>query len=687
MQMFNFTNAKADVVFDPSLTSKEELIAAVDQTGYHAFSYEVSADALRRARQKETSIAFSYFLFSFLLSLPFLIHMILALAANPIELPSWLQVLLATIIQFVCGWPFYRGSYYALRAKHGNMDLLIALGTSAAYGFSLAVYLLKLPYPLYFESSAVIITLVLFGRWLEALSKGRASAAVEKLLQMQPETALVERSGSWEEIPVASIVHGDIFLVRPGERIPVDGLVIEGESSVDESMLTGESIPVFKQTGAKLFAATINENGSLKANATQIGSETVLANIIRLVEKAQGSKAPIQRFADSISAIFVPIVLGISLLTILGWGLIGESYTLGLLNAIAVIVIACPCALGLATPTVIMVASGLGAQHGILFREAAALEQAGNIQTLFLDKTGTITEGRPQVMHIQAFPPYYENDVLKIATFLESQSTHPLAQAIMQKAKAKGIPIEEMTQFESFPGKGVTGKVRGEVYYLGSIAFAQELNVAIPEADITKRMAKGETLVAIWKEGKLVGVLSLEDRLRETSAEFIKALQERHIHPVMLTGDLQKTALTIAQKAGIEEVKYQLLPDEKMEEVKKYKLTNGKVGMVGDGINDAPALAQADVSFAIARGSDIAIEAADVTLMRNDLMSVIEAIDLSRATKRKIKQNLFFAFIYNVLAIPLAAAGLLNPIIAAGTMAMSSVSVIANALLLRYWRP
>lgn len=681
-----FTNAKADIAFNPKMTTEQDLIEAVNQTGYQAFPYVESADALREARQKEVGQAFRYFIISLVLTLPFIAHMIAVLSGHDFAFSAWLQAILATIVQFGCGWIFYRASYYALKAYRGNMDLLIALGTTAAYGFSLWIFVFDIPQHLYFESSAVIITLVLFGRWLEALSKGKASAAVEKLLQMQPATAQVERDGKWQEVPVASIVPQEIFLVRPGDRIPVDGIVIEGQSSVNEAMLTGESMPVPKTVGDKVFAATINENGALKAQATQVGSQTVLAAIIRLVEKAQGSRAPIQRFADEISAIFVPIVLAISLLTYLGWSFLGGSPATGFLNAIAVIVIACPCALGLATPTVIMVASGLGAQYGILFREAASLEQAGLIDTILLDKTGTITEGHPQVIAIYPKKPYQQDDVLKIAASLESQSSHPLAHAIIQKAKANHLPISRVTQFEAFPGKGISGKLGDEIYYLGSLAFAQDLRLPFDLSDWSSRIYPGETLIAIWKESHLVGLLTLADRIRETSTHAIQALKRRDILPVMLTGDRREAAMDIGQEINIEEIRSELLPNDKIEEVLKYK-RKGLVGMVGDGINDAPALAEADVSFAIAMGSDIAIEAADITLMRNDLMSVVDAIDLSRATRRKIKQNLFLAFVYNVLAIPLAAAGFLNPMIAAGTMAMSSVSVVANALLLRYWHP
>lgn len=681
-----FASSKAHVVYDPRSAPDSRLIAAVEQVGYQAIPFEDSPDALRKARQREMRISFQYFIVSAILTLPFFIQMIGMLAGYSTVIPPFWQALLATLVQFGCGWHFYRASYYALKAKRGNMDLLIALGTTAAYGFSLIVYLWQLPQHLYFESSAIIITLVLFGRWLETLSKGRASQAVERLLQLQPNKAFIEKNGEIVEVDLDALQPDDVFIVRPGDQIPADGIVLEGDSWVDESMLTGESMPIPKKEGSKLFAATVNQNGFLKAKALEVGSKTILASIIRLVEQAQGSKAPIQRLADQVSAYFVPAVLLASLLTWLGWAVFSGDYVAGLINAIAVVVIACPCALGLATPTVIMVASGLGAQHGILFKQAAALEKAEKIKTLLLDKTGTLTVGHPTVREIQAAYSYTRYDLLKWAASLDSFSSHPLARAIVKKAQEEGIELEKVTEFESFSGKGVTGKIKEATYYLGSSAFAQELGVNVDPV-VTSFEKMGNTVVVLCTDGKPVGYIGLKDRLRENSAEAIEQIRQRHIEPIVLTGDQELAARALADELNLHHIKFGLTPAGKVQEVIKEKQKGHVVGMAGDGINDAPALAQADVSFAIATGSDIAIEAADITLMRNDLMSVVNAIDLSHSTMRKVRQNLFFAFIYNLLTVPLAAVGLLNPIIAAGTMAMSSVSVVGNALLLRYWKP
>lgn len=680
-----FATGKALLVVDDQL-KPSVLIQTVHDLGYGAETYELSSDALYRARKRETSHYFKYFAIALFFSIPFLIQMGASALGYDIHFSPEAQLVLATIVQFTCGLIFYRNAYYSLRVGKGNMDLLIALGTTAAYGMSLFSFFTGRIDQLYFESSAIIITLVLMGRWLEALTKGRTSAAVEKLLQLQPKNAWIDKNGQWEEVPIGMIQKKDVFLVRPGERIPVDGIIIEGESWVNESMLTGESLPVHKKTGAHVFAATINENNSFKAKAMQVGSETVLASIIHAVEQSQGSKAPIQHLVDKISAIFIPVVLAISFLTAIGWLLSGAPLNTALINAIAVIVIACPCALGLATPTVIMVSSGLGAQNGILFKEAASLEKAHKLTTLLFDKTGTLTEGHPTVQDIYPGESHSKNEVLQIAASLEQHSTHPLGLSILYEAKDRELTIEKVEEFESFPGKGVAGYVNGVYYFLGSLPFAREHHVEV-DPSLFVMESRGEVLIILWSSKGLTGYISLADTIRPSSKYAIEKLKEMGIHPVMLTGDRQGTAEAIAEEVGINDFKAALLPQNKTEEVYRYKQQGNFVGMVGDGINDAPALAAADVSFALGIGSDIAIEAADITLMRSNLISVGQAIELSHKTISKIRQNLFLAFIYNILSIPLAAAGLLNPIIAAGAMAMSSVSVVANALLLKYWKP
>lgn len=681
-----YAHGKGQIEFDPTIISENELAAAVQEVGYKLILNGSSLDSLKEMQQREIRSAFRPFLIAALLSIPFFVQMLLLVFGYPFELPTWIQLLLATCVQFGPGLIFYRSSYYALKSLHSNMDLLIALGTTAAYGFSLTVLAFHLPQHLYFETSAIIITLILFGKWLEALTKQKTAQAIEKLIQIQPKTAFIETNGKLEEVPIEHIQLGEIVVIRPGDRIPVDASVIDGQTSVDESMLTGESMPVLKKTGSKLMAATQNQNGVVRAKAEQIGAHTAVARMIQLMEKAQGSKAPIQKLADTISSIFVPCVLGISLLTWLGWGLFGGLFTEGLLNAVAVLVIACPCALGLATPTVIMVASGLGAQYGILFKEAAALELMEKMKILFLDKTGTITSGHPKVQKIYPMTPHNEREVFILAAMIENASSHPLAKAFQNRAEQENIELPRVKDVENFPGQGAKGIVAGKTFYVGSLSFAKKMgiNAQIP---LDGNDTGSKTWVALWTPTEILALFSIEDSVRANSREAVSQIKSRGILPIMLTGDREATAKAIADQVGIETVYADLLPEEKIKAVAKTKKPGTIVGMAGDGINDAPALVEADISFAMGTGTDIAIEAADITLSKHDLMGVVDALDLSKAAMRKIRQNLFLAFFYNILAIPLAVAGLLNPIIAAGTMAASSISVIANALLLRYWHP
>ncbi|MBZ0134229.1 MAG: copper-translocating P-type ATPase, partial [Rhodocyclaceae bacterium] len=603
-------------------------------------------------------------------------------------LPRWLQFALATPVQFWIGWRFYVGAYNALRGGAGNMDVLVALGTSMAWLFSTVVTALDLHHQhVYFEASASVITLVLMGKLLEARAKAKTSAAIEALIRLQPQTACVLRDGELVEVPVASLNPGDVFVVRPGESVPVDGEVAEGASSVNEAMLTGESLPVAKNPGDKVFAATVNGEGLVHCRATGVGSHTLLAGIIRMVEQAQGSKAPVQRLADRISAIFVPVVTAIALVAFAGWWLFTGDFTNALVNAVAVLVIACPCALGLATPTAIMVGTGRGAAAGILVKNAEALELAKNVEVLAVDKTGTLTQGKPEVTDVVPAGGVDETELLRLAASLEQGSTHPLAEAIVAKARGRGLVLAQPSGLQAVAGKGLTAMLDGEGYALGSPAFLAERGVAVPEALPAPLANSGKSVVAVSRGLTLLGLVGVADRLRPNSREAVARLQAQGVEVVMLTGDNRATAAAIAREAGIDRYEAEVLPQDKAAAVARLKSGGRRVGMVGDGINDAPALAAADVSFAIGGGSDVALEAADVTLMRSDLLSAADAIDLSRATLAKIRQNLFFAFIYNVLGIPLAALGYLNPVIAGAAMAMSSVSVVSNSLLLRRWKP
>ncbi len=685
----NLASEKARVRYTPGVMTPEAIIAAVQNTGYDARELTEESRALEKARRfEEYRRELRLFWISAALTLPLMAHMLAMLAgSHAFMLPGWLQMLFATPVQFWIGKRFYVGAWHALRGGGANMDVLIALGTSMAYLFSAVVLVLGLDQHLYFEASAAIITLVLLGKLLEARARGKASAAIEALLKLQPRTARVERNGQITEVDIAQIQAGEVVIVRPGENIPVDGEVLEGSSSVVEAMLTGESLPVPKQPGAKVYAATQNQQGMLKCRATGVGARTQLAAIIRLVEQAQGSKAPIQRLADVISGVFVPVVVVISLITFgLSWWLVGDA-ALALINAVAVLVIACPCALGLATPTAIMVGSGRGAQSGILVKNAAALERAEKIRVLVVDKTGTLTEGHPAVTDILPIANTQSAEVLRVAATIEQGSEHPLAKAILDRAKGDAVQPGEVQDFAAVTGKGVKGVVEGQGVLLGSPDFLRENGVAVDDALIQPLAAAGKTVVGVAVDFKPLGFLAIADPLRATSRNAVRQLQEMGVEVVMLTGDNAATAAAIAAQTGIATYRAGVLPAHKAEEVTRLKSGGVSVGMVGDGINDAPALSSADVSFAIGGGSDVAIEAADITLMRNDLMSVVDAISLSRATLRKIRQNLFFAFIYNILGIPLAAMGVLNPVIAGAAMAMSSVSVVTNSLLLRRWRP
>ncbi|HNP25887.1 MAG TPA: heavy metal translocating P-type ATPase [Nitrosomonas sp.] len=691
----NVATETAKVNFIPGLATIGQLIAAIENAGYGANEISESSHAEEKARRQAAyKTELRLFWISAILTLPLVLQMGAMFTGYGMDamdiIPRWLQWLLATPVQFWVGKRFYIGAWHAVRSGGANMDVLVALGTSMAYLFSAVVTLFSLDQHIYFEASAAIITLVLLGKLMEARAKGKTSEAIETLIKLQPKTARVERDGKIFEIPTDGLQVGDIFIVRPGESLPVDGIVIEGASSVNESMLTGESLPVNKHPESKVFAATMNQQGLLKCHATSVGADTQLAAIIHLVEEAQGSKAPIQRMADTISGIFVPIVVIISLFTLgITWWWTGTFVT-ALIHAVAVLVIACPCALGLATPTAIMVGTGRGAQVGVLVKNAAALEHAEKIQTIIVDKTGTLTEGKPAVTDSIPANTLSEQEFMQIAASLEQGSEHPLARAVLERAEKMNVTLKPVTDFSAITGSGLKASIEGTQYLLGSPKFLTQQGAILDEEKITTLQAAGKTVIAIGaitdEKPRILGYLAIADRLRDTSIKAVKRLQNMGIHVVMLTGDNTVTAEAIAKRTGINEFRAEVLPQDKAAEVKKLKESGRFTGMIGDGINDAPALAAADVSFAIGAGSDVAIEAADITLIRNDLMSVADAISLSRATLRKIRQNLFFAFVYNSLGIPLAAAGMLNPVIAGAAMAMSSVSVVSNSLLLKRWQ-
>ncbi len=680
----NLATEKASVTFDPSLTNVDALIKAVQDTGFDAHvARDFAAEKLDRANQfrKEKMV----FYISLALIAPLLLKMVLMIFDIHLPIPTWIQWLLATPVQFWAGARFYRGAWGSVKHGSGNMDLLVALGTSAAYFMSCAIVLFNLHQPVYFEAGATLITLVLLGKLLEAGAKNRATSALEALFNLQPKIAHVERDGVVIDVPVGQFRPDDIFVVRPGESVPVDGVVLEGSSSLDESMLTGESLPQAKETDDKVYAATMNQHGVIKCRAIAVGSRTQLAAVIRLVEQAQGSKAAIQKMADKISGVFVPVVLVLATLTFAYWFAVEGNFSHALINAVSVLVIACPCALGLATPITIVVASGLAANNGILVKDAASLERAHKLSVLVLDKTGTLTEGKPTVTELI---PSVGNDnasLLRIAASLGQHSTHPLSAALLDYAQP--LVPQPVSDFVETPGKGLRATLDGKSYVMGSPAFLSAQGVVLDEPSILALQQQGKSIIAVAHNNEPLGYIAFADQLRPTSVAAVARLREMGIRIVMLSGDNDATARAIAQQAGIAEYLAEVLPQDKAHHVNSYKAEQHIVGMVGDGINDAPALAAADVSFAMKSGSDIAIEAADITLMRSDLNSVADAIDLSRVTLAKIRQNLFFAFAYNVLGIPLAAMGLLNPVIAGGAMAMSSLSVVSNALLLKKWRP
>lgn len=688
----NLATDRAVVRYDPRKTSLSKITQIVSDLGYQAFEAEESgADEEKKQREREIHRQRVRLSVAAVFSLPLLGSMLVSLLGA--NVPEWLMMgyvplILATPVQFFSGAQFYRGAYKALKSGSANMDVLVALGTSAAYFYSAVLTLLGYHGHVYFESAAVIITLVLLGKMLEAVAKGRTSEAIKKLMGLQPRTARVMRDGVEQDVPVAEVLPGDVVLVRPGERIPVDGQVIEGESAVDESMLTGESIPVEKGPGDEVIGATINKNGALRFKATKVGRDTALARIVRMVEEAQGSKAPIQRLADVISGYFVPVVVGLAALTLAGWLLTGHSFAESLVSFTAVLVIACPCALGLATPTAIMVGTGKGAENGILFKGGEHLERAHRLTAVLLDKTGTVTRGEPAVTDVKPASGLTEADLLELAGSAEYSSEHPLAQAIVAEARNRGIALKNTGAFSAIAGHGVEARVDGREVLIGNRRLFEKHGIdAGPLSHEQERLeSEGKTAMLVAVEGIPAGVVAVADTVKDGSAEAIKSLRNMGLAVFLVTGDNERTARAIARQVGIDEVLAEVLPEHKAEQVERLKAQGHVVGMVGDGINDAPALAAADVGLAIGTGTDVAIEAADVTLMRGDLRSIAQAIKLSRHTMRIIKQNLFWAFFYNVIGIPVAAFGYLSPIVAGAAMAFSSVSVVSNSLRLKRYR-
>ncbi|WP_039069184.1 heavy metal translocating P-type ATPase [Staphylococcus shinii] len=685
----NLTTENATIIYNPNSTSVETLIKKIQKLGYDA-QLKKEADEKQSHKALELKHKLTKLVISAILALPLLLTMFVHLFN--MHLPSilmnpWFQFILATPIQFIIGWQFYVGAYKNLRNGSANMDVLVALGTSAAYFYSLyemVKWLNNTNYTphLYFETSAVLITLILFGKYLEARAKSQTTNALSELLNLQAKEARVLRNNEEQMVPLSEVVEGDYLIIKPGEKIPVDGKILKGKTSIDESMLTGESIPVEKTQSDYVIGSTMNKNGIITIEATKVGKDTALASIIKVVEEAQGSKAPIQRLADIISGYFVPIVVGIAILTFIIWiTLVRQGqFEPALVAAIAVLVIACPCALGLATPTSIMVGTGKAAENGILFKGGEHIERTHQIDTVVLDKTGTITHGTPVVTDFDG-----DNETLQLLASAEKASEHPLAEAIVNYARSEQVNLLEVDDFEAVPGRGIKATIAGKSLLVGNRKFLEEYHVDIDRSELQlsqfEQLGKTAMLIAINQQ--LRGTIAVADTVKDSTNKAIQQLHDLNIEVVMLTGDNQRTAEAIASQVGIDTVIAQVLPEEKASKVESLQANNKTVAMVGDGVNDAPALVQADIGIAIGTGTEVAIEAADVTILGGDLLLVPKAITASKSTIRNIRQNLFWAFGYNVAGIPIAALGLLAPWVAGAAMALSSVSVVTNALRLK----
>ena len=685
----------ADIEFDENNINIHQLIEIIENAGYSAKI--ITPDKNINTSNNELSKLHNKLIISGILSFPLLLAMI-SMIFNihaPILHNSLFQLIFTTPIQFFIGWKFYKTAYYSLKAKSPGMDVLVVLGTTSAFLFSVYNGFFKHydigQHPeLYFEASGILITLILLGKYFEALAKGKTSEAIKKLTGLQPKFARIKLGNHVEDIPIEMVEIDNEIIIRPGEKIPVDGIIVNGNSSVDESMLTGESLPVEKQENDRVYCGTINKQGSFNFLAKEIGKDTMLANIVKTVEEAQNIQPPIQRLADKISALFVPVVISIAIISFMLWFFITGNISMAFVAGVSVLVISCPCALGLATPTAIMVGTGKAAENGILVKTGASLEIAHKIETIVMDKTGTITNGKPIITDLINYSKYSDNEILQIAASLETKSEHPIADTIVLEAKSKELELLECKNFQVFPGYGVIGSVKNDVIIIGTakLLIKNQINVSHTESDIFKLESDGKTTIYISRNNKVIAVIGIADTIKDDSAKAIIELQKLGIEIFMITGDNQKTAQAIGRQVGIdtENIIAEVLPENKAKKIKELQKNNTIVAMVGDGINDAPALATANIGFAIGSGSDIAIESGDIALMNNSLLTIVTAIELSRQTMRKIKQNLFWAFFYNIIGIPVAAMGMLNPLIAGAAMSFSSVSVVINSLSLKRFK-